>query len=390
MRAGNRRNDNALGRATVLFRQLLDPDTSTYTYLLADPVGGEALLIDPVREQFSRDVQLLEELELRLGQALETHVHADHVTGGGKLRAALGCQLVTSARTGVLTSDRSVGEGDTIEFGPYALEVRETPGHTAGCVSYVCHSQGMAFTGDALLIRGCGRTDFQQGDARRLYESVHRALFSLPDDTLLYPGHDYLGRTVTTVAEEKRFNPRLGDAKSADDFVEIMGRLALAYPRRMDEAVPANLASGDTEPEPAHRSRDEADRWAPIERTESGVPVIAPLWVAQHRGELRLVDVREHLEFCGPLGHIEGAELVPLSELAARPLEGSRSQPVVTVCTYGTRSGKAVRVLGAQGYERVASLHGGMIAWTEEGHPAVEVLGDRDVQDASAYQGMGI
>jgi sulfur dioxygenase len=374
----------------VLFRQLLDPDTSTYTYLLADPASGEALLIDPVREQFARDVQLLQELGLRLGHALETHVHADHVTGGGRLRSELGCRLVTGVRSGVLTSDRSVGEGETIGFGRYELEVRETPGHTDGCVSYVCHAQGMAFTGDALLIRGCGRTDFQQGDSRRLYESIHRALFSLPDDTLLYPGHDYQGRTVTTVAEEKRFNLRLGDAKSADEFVEIMSQLKLAYPRRIDEAVPANMASGVTEPEPASPSPDRADGWAPVARTPSGVPVIEPAWVAQHCAELRLIDVREHLEFCGPLGHIEGAELVPLAELAARAPEGSRKQPVVTVCTYGTRSGKAALALREQGFEHVASLHGGMIRWTEEGHPAVEVLGDRETQDAAAWQGMGI
>jgi glyoxylase-like metal-dependent hydrolase (beta-lactamase superfamily II)/rhodanese-related sulfurtransferase len=374
----------------VLFRQLLDPDTSTYTYLLADPESGEALLIDPVREQFARDVQLLEELGLHLTYALETHVHADHVTAGGRLRNEFGCRLVTGAHSGVLTGDVSVSEGDTITFGPHELEVRETPGHTNGCVTYVCHAEGMAFTGDALLIRGCGRTDFQQGDARKLYESVHRAIFSLPDETRLYPGHDYKGRSVTTVAEEKRFNLRLRESMGVEEFVAIMGELDLAYPRRIDEAVPANMASGVTEPEPAISSTDPADAWAPVARTPSGVPVIAPGWVAEHPGAARLVDVREHLEFCGPLGHIEGAELVPFAELAKRSPDWSREQPIVTICTYGTRSGKAAQVLRDQGFRHVASLHGGMIRWSEEGRRAVEVLGDRGAQDAAVWQGMDI
>jgi glyoxylase-like metal-dependent hydrolase (beta-lactamase superfamily II) len=312
------------------------------------------------------------------------------VTGGGQLRERLGCRLVVGERTGVLTADQQVGDGDRIRFGRQVLETRSTPGHTYGCVSYVCAQEGMAFTGDALFIRGCGRTDFQQGDARALYTSVHDKIFSLPDDTRLYPGHDYKGRTVSTVAEEKRFNLRLGNARSVDEFVAIMDRLELAYPRRIDEAVPANMASGVTEPEPASPSDDAADRWAPVARTPSGVPVLAPDWVAKHAGSVRLIDVREHLEFCGPLGHIAGAELVPLVELADRASDWSRDRPIVTVCTYGTRSGKAARLLQQQGFAHVASLHGGMVRWSEEGQPAVEILGDRDTQDASVWQGMDI
>jgi len=374
----------------MLFRQLFDPETSTYSYLLADEAGREAVLIDSVREQVDRDAELVAELGLRLVAALETHVHADHVTGAGLLRERLGCRIVVGARTGVLTADRRVSEGDTVAFGRHALEVRETPGHTDGCVTYVCHEEGMAFTGDALLIRGCGRTDFQQGNADRLYRSVRERILCLPAATKLYPAHDYRGRTVTTVAEERRFNPRLGDARSREEFVALMGGLRLAYPRRIDEAVPANMASGVTEPEPLVASPEPADRWASLGRTSSGVPVVSPEWLAAHRDGLRIVDVREHLEFCGALGHLDGAELVPLATLEASAREWDRAAPIVTVCAYGTRSGTAALLLRDAGFERVASLYGGMVRWAELGLPAVEVRGGGDSQEAGAFLGMGI
>ncbi len=211
----------------LVFRQLLDPETSTWTYLLGDPRSGRALLIDPVLEQVERDEALLLELGLELAFTLETHVHADHVTGSGTLRERLGSQVCAGAESGVENADRLLGDGEWLELGALALETRATPGHTAGCVSYVLHAHGMAFTGDALLIRGCGRTDFQQGDAATLYRSVREKLFSLPDETLLHPGHDYKGRTVTTVAEEKRFNPRLGLERTLDEFTAILAWLGL-------------------------------------------------------------------------------------------------------------------------------------------------------------------
>jgi glyoxylase-like metal-dependent hydrolase (beta-lactamase superfamily II)/rhodanese-related sulfurtransferase len=372
------------------FRQLLDPASSTYTYLLADEETREAVLIDPVREQLRRDMQLLQELGLDLAYALETHVHADHVTAAGLLRERLGCRVVVGERAGVFTADLEVRDGDRIPFGRFALEVRSTPGHTEGCITYVCVEEGMAFTGDALLIRGCGRTDFQQGDARALYASVHRKILSLPDDTRLYPGHDYKGRTVTTVWEEKRFNPRLGQDRSVEEFVEIMENLGLAPPQRIDEAVPANMASGVTEPEESLPSTAEEDRWAPIRRTRSGVPVVPAEWVASHPEKVRLLDVREHIEFCGPFGHIDGCELVPLSALLDAAEDWERDQPIVTICTYGTRSGKAATLLADRGFSKVASLEGGMTRWSERGHPAVGVMGDRERQDAEVWRGMGI
>jgi glyoxylase-like metal-dependent hydrolase (beta-lactamase superfamily II) len=228
----------------VIFRTLFDPETSTYTYLLADARTREAVLIDSVREHLERDLTLLKELELRLLYTLETHVHADHVTASGALRERTGSRVVVGAHAGVENADLALPDGAGVRFGAHWIEARETPGHTSGCVTWLCAEAGIAFTGDALLVRGCGRTDFQQGDARRLFRSVRERLFSLPDETRLYPGHDYRGHTVTTVGEEKRFNPRLGLARSEDAFVEIMQGLKLAYPKRMDEAVPANLRSG--------------------------------------------------------------------------------------------------------------------------------------------------
>jgi glyoxylase-like metal-dependent hydrolase (beta-lactamase superfamily II) len=229
----------------VLLRQLFDAATSTYTYLVADPVAGEAVLIDPVLEQLERDLGQIADLGLRLVAALDTHVHADHVTALGALRDRTGCATVESAAGGTAGgAARLVAEGDVVRFGGLALEVRATPGHTSGCVTYVTADRTAAFTGDALLIRGCGRTDFQGGDARTLYRSVHGRLFELPDAMVLYPGHDYHGRTVTTVDEEKRLNPRLGGGRTEDEFVATMAALDLAMPARIDEAVPRNLACG--------------------------------------------------------------------------------------------------------------------------------------------------
>ncbi len=235
----------------MIFRQLFDPETSTYSYLLADEVSREAVLIDSVREQLDRDRTLLRELELVLRLALETHVHADHITAAAYLREEPGCRVGVAASAGVSNADLYLRHGEVLRFGACELEARWTPGHTDGCTTYVCHAARMAFTGDALLIRGCGRTDFQQGSPQTLFRSVREQVFSLPDDYLLYPAHDYRGRMVTTVQEEKRWNPRLGLARSSEDFVRVMGELKLAYPKKMDVAVPANLRSGLSEPSAA-------------------------------------------------------------------------------------------------------------------------------------------
>jgi sulfur dioxygenase len=235
----------------MLFRQLYDAETFTYTYLLADAETRQAVLIDPVIEQVERDLRLVAELRLELEHTLETHVHADHVTGASVIRERLGTRSVVAAEGGASCGDVHVRDGDRVSFGRHVLVVRTTPGHTDGCLSFVLEDEAMVFTGDALLVRGCGRTDFQQGDPRKLWRSVHDKLFSLPPHTRVYPGHDYKGHTVTTVAEEREHNPRLGGSKTEEEFVAIMKSLNLALPKNLDVAVPANLNCGVVRKEPA-------------------------------------------------------------------------------------------------------------------------------------------
>lgn len=232
----------------MIFRQLFDPASSTYTYLLGDAETGQALLIDPVLEQVESYERLLESLSLKLVFTLETHVHADHVTAASNLRERFGSRSVVKANSGAVCADVSVEDGQVIELGAIKLEVRSTPGHTFGCVSYVMDDR--VFTGDTLLIGGCGRTDFQQGSSHTLYHSVNQRLFTLPPDTLVYPGHDYKGRTVSTIGEERAINARLGGGKTEEEFVEIMANLKLAYPKQIDRALPANLACGRIEATP--------------------------------------------------------------------------------------------------------------------------------------------
>lgn len=226
----------------LLFRQLLELESKTYTYLLADADTKEAVLIDPVLETIDRDLKLIGELGLHLKVAVNTHCHADHITSTGLMKKRLvGLKSAISKYSGA-SADILLSEGDKISFGKHCLTVRDTPGHTDGCMTLVMGDQSMAFTGDALLIRGCGRTDFQQGCAKTLYHSVHQKIFTLPDQCLIYPAHDYLGQTVSTVGEERKFNPRL--TKSIEQFVDIMNNLNLPKPAKIDISVPANLVCG--------------------------------------------------------------------------------------------------------------------------------------------------
>ena len=226
----------------MLVRQLFDADTSTYTYILADPKSKQAAIIDSVKEQVERDVKLLEEMGLTLKYALETHVHADHVTGAGDLRDRLGAKVVYHESSENQCADQLVKDGEVLKLGDETITVMHTPGHTSGDTTYKI--DGVVFTGDALLIRGCGRTDFQQGDPGALYDSITGKIFTLADDTVIYPGHDYAGRTATTVGEEKAHNPRLGNNKSREDFIALMNALDLPKPRLIDVAVPGNLRCG--------------------------------------------------------------------------------------------------------------------------------------------------
>jgi glyoxylase-like metal-dependent hydrolase (beta-lactamase superfamily II)/rhodanese-related sulfurtransferase len=352
----------------LLFRQLFDPVSSTYTYLLADRASREALLIDPVFEQVRRDLALLRELDLKLIATLETHVHADHVTAAWLLQQRSGSRILLSAAAGAVGADRGLQQGDRVDFGVRHLEVRATPGHTDGCLSYVLDDQTLAFTGDALLIRGCGRTDFQQGSPQRLYRSVHQQLLSLPPDCLLYPGHDYRGLTVTSVAEERRWNPRFGGQSDERDFVETMNHLGLPHPKQMAVAVPANLRCGRPDGDIAPPAEP---AWAPLVWSFAGLWEIAPAMLQEQRAEVQIVDVRAAHEFTGPLGHIEGARLIPLPELAARRGELDAARPVVTVCRSGARSARAALLLGQAGFGAVANLAGGMLRWRAERQPVI-------------------
>lgn len=225
-----------------IFRQLFEEDTSTYTYLMGDPDSKEAVLVDPVISEVEKYTRLIEELGLTLKYTLDTHVHADHITAASKLKELTGSQTVVSALAGVSCSDISVNEGDTIRVGALEIKVFTTPGHTNGCLSF--YMEDRVLTGDALLIGGTGRTDFQEGDANVLFDSISKKLFTLPDDTLIFPGHDYNGIRVSTIAQEKTNNPRVGQGKSRADFIQIMENLNLPYPRYIDQALPVNLVCG--------------------------------------------------------------------------------------------------------------------------------------------------
>lgn len=226
----------------MIFRQFFEPETSTYSYLLGCERSRRACLIDPVASELPVYVQTLQTLALKLVYTLETHVHADHITGSGLLRDQLGSKSVVHRDGGALCADLLVSDGVVLQVGDLEIEVRHTPGHTGGCVSYVVGDR--VFTGDALLIGGSGRTDFQQGDAGQLYDSITGKLFSLPADTLVYPGHDYNGNTVSTIKQEMARNPRVGGGRSREEFIAIMRDLKLAYPRFIEQALPANQACG--------------------------------------------------------------------------------------------------------------------------------------------------
>lgn len=229
--------------STLLFRQFFDPETSSYTYLIADRQTGDAVLVDTVLEQVDRDLQSLNELGLTLRYCLETHLHADHITGAGRLRQQTGCRVMVPQNNVVTKADRSLVGGETLTVGAVKIEAIATPGHTSSHIAYLVNKTHL-LAGNALLIRGCGRTDFQGGDAGTLYDTVTQILFTLPDETLVYPAHDYNGRTVSTIGEEKRLNPRFAN-RSRSQFITIMNNLNLSYPKKMNQAVPANEYCGD-------------------------------------------------------------------------------------------------------------------------------------------------
>lgn len=346
----------------MIFRQLFDNTSSTYTYLLADESHREAVLIDPVFGQVARDLALVNELGLTLLLVADTHAHADHVTAAWLLKQKTGCQIASARVIGAEHVDVPLEDGQ--EFGAKGVTLRAmaTPGHTNGCMSYVLPDQSMVFTGDALMIRGCGRSDFQQGSAERLYKSITGVLFKLPDNCLVYPAHDYHGRTLSTIGEEKAFNARVGGGANETDFVEYMKAMKLPHPKLIDEAVPANLRSGC----PEDGRLPEQPDWADIRLTYAGVPEIGANWLEEHLNEVTVLDVRlaEEVEDCPLSGTLVDVH-IPLDQLRDRLSELPKDKPVVALCRSGRRSALAVSILKEDGYEKVASLSQGLKELTQ-------------------------
>ncbi len=332
----------------MILRQLFDRDSSTYTYLIADPRSGQAALIDSVKEQIERDLQLVSELGLSLAYVLDTHVHADHVTAAGEIVERTQAQSVAGVG-GAVCALRHVSHGEALPLGDLEIKVLGTPGHTDDSLSFLVGDA--VFTGDALLIRGCGRTDFQNGDAATLYDSIHDVLFQLPADTKVFPGHDYRGHTQSSVGEERAHNPRLAN-RTKQQFIELMDNLQLAKPARIDEAVRANRVCGM--PPTAFAGTPQAG---------AGYFQLEAADFVRSTPDARIIDVREPAEFTGDLGHLAGAELVPLSTVALVAQDWPRDEALLIVCRSGRRSAVAAQDLLALGFKQVANLEGGMLAY---------------------------
>ncbi|MEJ2061884.1 MAG: MBL fold metallo-hydrolase [Reinekea sp.] len=326
----------------MLFRQLFDPTSSTYTYLLACQESRQAVLIDPVFEQANRDMALLDELGLTLYATLDTHCHADHVTAAWLLKNLTGSRIGCAGIIGARHVDIPLNEGDRITFGKEELFVLATPGHTDGCLTYVTADKTKAFTGDALLIRGCGRCDFQQGNAATLFHSIKEKIFALPEECAIYPGHDYSGKLQSSV-------------------FGFMANLKLPHPKLIDHAVPANLKSGEPEDGLLPPKPD----WAPVHYTFSGIPEIDVEWVLQHRDQVQVLDVRESNELESPVDRLPQTLVIPLGQLRGKTAEVSRDKPIVCLCRSGRRSAMAVSILQSAGFDQVANISGGMLRWRE-------------------------
>jgi glyoxylase-like metal-dependent hydrolase (beta-lactamase superfamily II)/rhodanese-related sulfurtransferase len=342
----------------MIFRQLFDQASATYSYLLASRPGAEALIIDPVLEKVDRYLQLIKELDLKLVKAVDTHLHADHITGLGALRDRTCCITVMGEQSKANVVSMRLGEGDKLTIEGLALDVVYTPGHTDDSYSFVMPDR--VFTGDTLLIRGTGRTDFQNGDPRAQYESIFGRLLKLPDATLVYPAHDYKGDTVSTIGEEKAFNPRL-QVKSPEEYVELMNNLKLSSPTMMDVAVPANMKVGLAQEDIARRgwSRSAGEALALL-----GKPDVA------------LIDLRERFER-ERHGTIPGSLHVPYPALQESIRSGgmlhelakSTGKRLLFYCAFGERSAMAVRAAQDAGHSAASHIEGGLDAWKKAGGP---------------------
>ena len=342
----------------MIFRQLFDSTSGTYTYLLASRRGGEALIIDPVLERVERYLQLVRELDLRLVKAVDTHLHADHVTGLGALRDRTHCITVMGEHTQADVVSMRVAEGDYVGIEGVRLDVLYTPGHTDDSYSFLLADR--VFTGDTLLIRGTGRTDFQNGDPRAQYDSIFNKLMKLPDETLVYPAHDYKGESVSTIGEEKNFNPRLR-VKSIDEYVDLMNNLKLPNPKMMDVAVPANMHVGLRQEEIARKG------WA-LSAAEA--------MAMRGRNDVALIDLREKSER-EKHGVIPGSLHAPYPDLAENISAGgmlhelaeATGKRIVFYCAYGERSAMAVQAAQDAGLKTACHIEGGVNAWKKANGP---------------------
>jgi glyoxylase-like metal-dependent hydrolase (beta-lactamase superfamily II)/rhodanese-related sulfurtransferase len=344
----------------MIFRQLFDSVSGTYSYLLASRAGGEALILDPVLEKADRYCQLLRELDLRLVKAIDTHLHADHVTGLGELRDRTQCITIMGEQSKADVVSMRVSDGDKVMIEGLSLDVMYTPGHTDDSYSYLMGDR--VFTGDTLLIRGTGRTDFQNGSSRAQYESIFNRLLKLPDETMVFPAHDYKGDTVSTIGEERRYNPRL-QVRSVDEYIELMANLKLPNPKMMDVAVPANMHVG------LHQE-DLAKQGLAL----SALDAIKSLG----RPDILLVDLRETSERAKH-GTISGALHAPYPSIAEslkpggmlREVAAATGRRVVFFCAFGERSAMAVAAAKNAGLANTAHIEGGIDAWKKVGGPVV-------------------
>ena len=344
----------------MIFRQLFDSVSGTYSYLLASRAGGEALIIDPVLEKVDRYCQLLRELDLRLVKAVDTHLHADHVTGLGALRDRTHCVTIMGEESKADVVAMRVADGDQVSIEGLALDAIYTPGHTDDSYSFLMDDR--VFTGDTLLIRGTGRTDFQNGSARAQYDSIFNRLLKLPEETLLYPAHDYKGDTVSTIGEEKRYNPRL-QVGSVDDYVALMANLKLPNPKMMDVAVPANMQVG--------LHQDALDRQGLSLSAREAIERLG-------QPDILLVDLRESSERARH-GTQPGALHAPYPGIAdslkpggmLREVAAATGRRLVFVCAFGERSAMAVAAATAAGLDNTAHIAGGIDAWKKAGGPVV-------------------
>lgn len=342
----------------MIFRQLFEANSGTYTYLLASRRGGEAMIIDPVLEKVDRYLQLISELDLKLVKAVDTHLHADHITGLGALRDRTRCITVMGEQSGVDVVSMRIADGDRLTIEGMALDVIYTPGHTDDSYSFAM--QDRVFTGDTLLIRGTGRTDFQNGDARAQYDSLFNRLLRLPDETLVFPAHDYKGDTVSTIAEERRFNPRL-QVSSPEEYVALMNGLNLSNPKMMDVAVPANMHQGLHQEEVARRG------WSVT--AEQARDLIG-------RRDVALIDLRERAERVRH-GTIPGALHAPYPDLQENIQEGgmlhelavATGKRLLFYCAFGERSAMAVQAAQDAGLSTACHIHGGIAAWKKAEGP---------------------